>query len=110
MPGPESQRKISAIIACYKDEQAIPIMAERLENTFRSIGVEYEMIFVNDGSPDDTQTVLERLARENKRIKVITHSRNFGSQNAFSSGMRLASGDACVLLDGDLQDPPELID
>jgi dolichol-phosphate mannosyltransferase len=103
-------RKLSAIIACYKDEQAIPIMAERLEATFRKIGVDYEIIFVNDGSPDDTQTVLERLAAANPHVKAITHSRNFGSQNAFTSGMARATGDACVLLDGDLQDPPELIE
>ncbi len=102
--------KISAIIACYKDEQAIPIMAERLARCFQKIEVDYEIIFVNDGSPDDTQAVLERLSAADARIKGITHSRNFGSQNAFTSGMKLASGDACVLLDGDLQDPPELIE
>jgi len=102
--------KLSAIVACYLDERAIPIMAERLEQTFAKIGCEYEMIFVNDGSPDDSQAVLERLAAANPRIKVITHSRNFGSQNAFTSGMARASGDACILLDGDLQDPPELIE
>ncbi|HEY2902882.1 MAG TPA: glycosyltransferase family 2 protein [Polyangia bacterium] len=105
-----SPRKLSAIIACYRDEQAIPIMAERLEATFKKIGVDYEIIFVNDGSPDNTQEVLERLTAGNPRIKAITHSRNFGSQNAFTSGMKLASGDACILLDGDLQDPPELIE
>jgi polyisoprenyl-phosphate glycosyltransferase len=104
------ERSISAIIACYKDAQAIPIMAERLQNTFEKIGVDYEIIFVNDGSPDDSQEVLERLTSQNPRIKAITHSRNFGSQSAFTSGMRLASSDACVLLDGDLQDPPELIE
>jgi polyisoprenyl-phosphate glycosyltransferase len=103
-------RKISAIIACYKDAQAIPFMAERLTRTFAKIGVDYEIIFVNDGSPDDTQLVLERLTSADPHIKAITHSRNFGSQNAFTSGMKLASGDACVLLDGDLQDPPELIE
>src|SRR5205085_5239969 len=102
--------KLSAIVACYLDERAIPIMAERLEQTFAKIGCEYEMIFVNDGSPDDSQAVLERLAAANPRIKVITHSRNFGSQNAFTSGMARASGDACILLDGDLQDPPALIE
>jgi glycosyltransferase involved in cell wall biosynthesis len=105
-----SRRKLSAIIACYKDSQAIPIMAERLEAVFAKIGVDYEIIFVNDGSPDDTQVVVERLGAANPRIKAITHSRNFGSQNAFTSGMRLATGDGCVLLDGDLQDPPELIE
>jgi dolichol-phosphate mannosyltransferase len=103
-------RKLSAIAACYKDEQAIPIMAERLEATFKKIGVDYEIIFVNDGSPDDTQSVVERLGAANPKIKAITHSRNFGSQNAFTSGMKLCTGDACILLDGDLQDPPELIE
>lgn len=102
--------KISAIIACYKDAQAIPIMAERLAACFHRIAVDYEIIFVNDGSPDDTQAVLERLTSSDSRIKGITHSRNFGSQNAFTSGMKLATGEACVLLDGDLQDPPELIE
>jgi dolichol-phosphate mannosyltransferase len=103
-------KKISAIIACYKDEPAIPIMAERLEATFRKIGVDYEIIFVNDGSPDNTQEVLERICAGNPKIKAITHSRNFGSQNAFTSGMMRATGDGCVFLDGDLQDPPELIE
>jgi glycosyltransferase involved in cell wall biosynthesis len=102
--------KISAIIACYKDAQAIPVMAERLTLVFGKIGVDYEIIFVNDGSPDDTQAVLERLTAADSKVKGITHSRNFGSQNAFTSGMKLATGDACVLLDGDLQDPPELIE
>jgi dolichol-phosphate mannosyltransferase len=104
------KKKISAIIACYKDEQAIPIMAERLEAVFRKIDVDYEIIFVNDGSPDNTQEVLEKLTAGNPRIKAITHSRNFGSQNAFSSGLSRATGDGCVFLDGDLQDPPELIE
>jgi polyisoprenyl-phosphate glycosyltransferase len=104
------KKRISAIVACYKDEQAIPIMAERLKATFEKIGVSYEIIFVNDGSPDNTQSVLERLAAADLHIKAITHSRNFGSQNAFTSGMKLATGDGCVLLDGDLQDPPEVIE
>jgi dolichol-phosphate mannosyltransferase len=102
--------KLSAIVACYLDGEAIPIMAARLEATFAKIGCDYEIIFVNDGSPDHSQLVLEGLASGNKRIKVITHSRNFGSQSAFTSGMARASGDACILLDGDLQDPPELIE
>ena len=105
----EQGRKISAIVACYRDEMAIPVMARRLASTFDSLSLDYEIIFVNDGSPDNSQLVLERLAAADRRIKVITHSRNFGSQSAFTSGMARASGDACVLLDGDLQDPPELI-
>jgi dolichol-phosphate mannosyltransferase len=102
--------QLSPIIACYKDGQAIPIMADRLVKTFERLGVDYEIIFVNDASPDDSQAVLERLCAQNPKIKAITHSRNFGSQNAFTSGMKVATGDAVIPMDGDLQDPPELIE
>lgn len=103
-------KKLSAVIACYRDEPAIPIMYKRLKNVFEKIGVDYEIIFVNDGSPDNTRQVLSELAAQDKKVIGINHSRNFGSQSAFTSGMRIATGDAVVLLDGDLQDPPELIE
>ena len=106
---PITLSKISAIIACYKDEDAIPIMYERLVNTFNKIGCDYEIIFVNDNSPDNTINVLNELCLRDMKVISIKHSRNFGSQAAFISGMELASGDAVVLLDGDLQDPPEMI-
>lgn len=101
--------RISAVIACYRDALAIPIMHERLVAVFRSLGVDYEIIFVNDGSPDNAREVLAELAKDDPRVVVINHTRAFGSQSAFTSGLRLATGDAAVLLDGDLQDPPELI-
>jgi len=97
------------VIACYRDAPAIPIMHERLTAVFTELGVDYEIIFVNDGSPDDSREVLRKLAAHDPRVVVITHTRAFGAQSAFTSGMRLATGDAVVLLDGDLQDPPELI-
>jgi len=84
-------------------------MYERLSSVFSALGVEHEIIFVNDGSPDDTQAVLKALTARDERVLAIEHSRNFGSQNAFLSGMELATGDAVILLDGDLQDPPEVI-
>jgi Glycosyltransferases involved in cell wall biogenesis len=102
--------RLSAIIACYRDEPAIPVMHRRLTDTFNKLGVDYEIIFVNDASPDDAGRVLAELAALDPRVVVINHSRNFGSQNAFTSGMSLATGDAVILLDGDLQDPPELIE
>jgi polyisoprenyl-phosphate glycosyltransferase len=105
-----SGRKISAIVACYRDAPAVPIMYERLTKVFGKLGVEYEIIFVNDASPDNAREILTELARRDSRVVVVNHTRNFGSQNAFTSGMRLATGDAVVLLDGDLQDPPELIE
>jgi dolichol-phosphate mannosyltransferase len=84
-------------------------MHARLTTVFTSLGVDYEIIFVNDGSPDGTGVALEELTAQDHHVLAIEHSRNFGSQNAFISGMQLATGDAVVLLDGDLQDPPELI-
>jgi polyisoprenyl-phosphate glycosyltransferase len=104
------QTTLSAIIACYKDEKAIPVMYERLTNVFRKIGCEYEIIFVNDGSPDQTEEVLKKITDVDQRVTSITHTRNFNSQNAFTSGMVQSIGDAVILLDGDLQDPPELIE
>jgi len=103
------RKKLSAVIACYRDAPAIPIMYDRLTRVFRELDVDYEVIFVNDASPDDAGDVLVNLANQDKRVVVITHTRNFGSQNAFTSGMQIATGDAVILLDGDLQDPPELI-
>lgn len=110
MEAPDKTKKISAVIACYRDAPAVPIMHERLTAVFEKIGVDYEIIFVNDGSPDDAREVLAELASRDGRVVVINHTRNYGSQSAFTSGMRVATGDAAVLLDGDLQDPPELIE
>jgi glycosyltransferase involved in cell wall biosynthesis len=106
---PGGRDKLSAVIACYRDAPAVPIMYKRLVDTFEKIGVDYEIIFVNDASPDDAATVLAELAGRDRNVVVINHTRNFGSQNAFTSGMRVSTGDAVALLDGDLQDPPELI-
>src|SRR3954453_9637641 len=104
------QKKITAVIACYGAAPAVPYMYQRLVDVFSKIGVNYEIVFVNHCSPDNADEVLARLAAQDRKVVVIRHSRNFGSQNAFTSGMRIATGDAVVLLDGDLQDPPELIE
>lgn len=101
--------RLSAVIACYKDAQAIPLMHKRLSDVFASLAVDYEIIFVNDGSPDETDSVLQELTARDSHVLAIEHSRNFGSQSAFISGMQLATGEAVILLDGDLQDPPEVI-
>lgn len=108
MPNPDES--ITAIVACYKDQLAVPILFERLVKVFEKLHMDYEVIFVNDGSPDNTQEVIQKISTQNHRVIGITHSRNFGSQAAFRSGMELSSKRACVLLDGDLQDPPELIE
>ena len=104
------RRSISAIVACYKDEQAIPVMHRRLTDTFKKLDVNYEIIFVNDGSPDNCADRIVEISATDPHVLGITHSRNFGSQMAFRSGMEMSVMQACVLLDGDLQDPPELIE
>ncbi len=106
----QEKNSVSAVIACYKDEQAIPIMHERLVTVFNRLGLDYEIIFVNDCSPDNSTEIIREISAKDPHVIGITHSRNFGSQSAFRSGMELASKEACVLLDGDLQDPPELIE
>lgn len=106
---PKLNPVITAIIACYKDAQAIPIMYDRLVNTFNQMKVRYEIIFVNDNSPDNQEAVIDSLCERDPNVVGISHSRNFGSQSAFLSGMQIATGDAVVLMDGDLQDPPEII-
>ena len=103
-------KKISAVIGCYRDEQAVPIMYERLKAVFQKLGIDHEIIFVNDGSPDNQAAVMADLAAKDQEVVVINHPRNFGLQSALTSGMRISTGDAVVLLDGDLQDPPELIE
>jgi len=106
----KEKNSISAIVACYKDEQAIPVMHERLVSVFNRIGLDYEIIFVNDNSPDNSAEIIREISARDPHVIGVTHSRNFGSQSAFKSGMELASKEACVLLDGDLQDPPEIIE
>jgi dolichol-phosphate mannosyltransferase len=100
---------LSAVVTCYQDEPALEQMHARLTQVMSSLGVDYEIIFVNDASPDDADRVLADLTSRDAHVIAIEHSRNFGSQNAFLSGMQIARGDAVILLDGDLQDPPELI-
>ena len=104
------RRSVSAIVACYKDAEAIPYMHQRLTATFEKLSIDYEIIFVNDCSPDNTIQVIEEISARDPHVLGITHSRNFGSQMAFRSGMELATMNSVVLLDGDLQDPPELIE
>ncbi len=105
----KQKRSVTAVIACYKDVEAIPIMYQRLTDTFVRLGIDYEIVFVNDCSPDNSEEVIRGISLGDSKVIGISHSRNFGSQMAFRSGMEISTKDAVVLLDGDLQDPPELI-
>ena len=80
----DRKRKISAVIACYRDAPAVPQMHERLTQVFTKLGVDYEIMFVNDASPDDAREVLAGIAAVDPKVVVINHTRNFGSQSAFT--------------------------
>jgi dolichol-phosphate mannosyltransferase len=104
-----TRKKISAVIACYNELGSIPEMHARLTAALSALPYDYELIFVENGSQDDSRAVLSQLAERDSHVVVVVLSRNFGSQAAFSSGLEHATGDCAVLLDGDLQDPPEVI-
>ena len=85
-------------------------MYQRLKDVFSKLNIEHEIIFVNDCSPDDSENIIREISSHDSKVIGISHSRNFGSQAAFKSGMSISSMNSCVLLDGDLQDTPELIE
>ena len=100
---------LSVVIACYRDAGSIHEFYRRLKEVLPPLTGRYEIIYVNDRSPDNAREILTELAAADARLVVVNHTRNFGSQNAFLSGMRASRGDAVILMDGDLQDPPHLI-
>lgn len=103
-------KKISIVIPMYYEEEVASECYCRIKNVLEKIKkYEYEIIFVNDGSKDKTMEILESIALENKNVKVISFSRNFGHQCAVTAGLKYVTGDAIVIIDADLQDPPELI-
>lgn len=104
-----TEKMISVVVACYRDAGSVREMYRRLTETLANVTPRYEIIFVNDNSPDNAEDVLREVASQDTRVTVISHSRNFGSQMAFTSGMRQSIGEAVILMDGDLQDPPEVI-
>jgi dolichol-phosphate mannosyltransferase len=108
----ESSKKgidISVIIPVYNEEKNIPELFKRLNETVSQISTNYEFIFINDGSKDSTLYELKKLIEKDERVFYINLSRNFGHQIAVSAGIDICQGSAVVIIDGDLQDPPELI-
>lgn len=100
---------ISVIIPVYNEEANIKMLHERLRKVLEQISADYEMVFVNDGSRDNSIVLIKELARQYPQIKYIDFSRNFGHQIAVTAGLDKVSGDTVAIIDADLQDPPELI-
>jgi len=101
--------KLSVVVPIFNEEETIPELVERITKAVESISTLYELIFVNDGSKDSSLQLLKTLHKSNARIKYINFSRNFGHQIAVTAGLDFAEGEKIVIIDGDLQDPPELI-
>lgn len=99
----------SLIIPVYNEEKVLDECYSEVKKTAQKFDGEYEIIFVNDGSKDKSLDILKRFAQEDKTVKVISFSRNFGHQPAVSAGMKEACGQALIILDADLQDPPEVV-
>ncbi len=100
---------ISAVIPIFNEEDLIDELVERVTGTLDKIGEPYEVVFIDDGSTDSSVDKLLRNKKENNNIKIISLSRNFGHQAAITAGLEYAKGDFIAILDGDLQDPPELM-
>ena len=102
-------KKISIIVPCYNEEQAIPFFYEEITKIAKEMKVNFEYIFVNDGSKDNTIKVVKEYAKKDKRVKYIHFSRNFGKEAAMLAGLELSTGDYVAIMDADLQDPPSLL-
>ena len=105
-----SKKLISVVVPCYNEQEVLPATHARLTGVMQSLeGFDYEIIYVDDGSRDETGEMLRQLQASDGRVRVLFLSRNFGHQVASTAGLDAAEGDAVVLIDADLQDPPELI-
>ena len=101
--------ELTVVVPCFDEEDVLPICHKRLTAVLRRTGVVYEILYVDDGSKDGTLALLWRLQRNDPSVSVVEFSRNFGHQAAVSAGLEMAQGEAVVIIDADLQDPPELI-
>lgn len=104
-----SQNSLSVVVPCYNEEDVIHQTHARLSQVLQPTGLDYEIVYVNDGSRDKTLAILCELQNADSHVRVVSFARNFGHQVAVTAGVDFATGDAVVLIDADLQDPPEVI-
>ncbi len=101
--------KVSIVIPCFNEEEVLPLSHRRFTQVLQSMPHDYELIFVNDGSIDRTEELLFQFAIQDSHTKVLSFTRNFGHQNAVTAGLHHCTGDVIIIIDADLQDPPEVI-
>lgn len=103
------EKLLSLVVPAFNEEEAMEQSFERTYRAMSSIGYPFEIIYIDDGSRDRTWEIISRIAREHEEVKALRFSRNFGHQLAVTAGMDEAKGDAVIIMDADLQDPPEVI-
>lgn len=103
--------KISVVVPCYNEEEALPLFYEEMERVRKQDfeGIEFEYIFINDGSKDKTLAEIRELRNKDDKVRYVSFSRNFGKEAAMMAGLEAAEGDYITLMDADLQDPPSLL-
>ena len=104
-----SKPELSIVIPAYNERKVLPLCYAKVTEVLEGLGKSYEIIFVDDGSNDGSADYLAGLAQQNNPVRVVYLSRNFGKEAALTAGIDYAAGDAVIILDADLQDPPELI-
>src|SRR5829696_8501963 len=102
-------RMVSVVVPIFNEQENLPELRRRLAEALEKTGEEWEVVLVNDGSRDASRDMIRRYHQEDPRFKLVDLSRNFGHQPAVTAGIHHASGDCVILIDGDLQDPPEVI-
>ena len=104
------KEKISVIVPCYNEEESLPIFYKEITKVIKEMGnVEFELLFINDGSKDNTLNILRSLSKKDKRVRYISLSRNFGKEGGMYAGLENATGDLVAIMDADMQDPPSMI-
>ena len=104
------KEKISVIVPCYNEEESLPIFYKEITKVIKEMGnVEFELLFINDGSKDNTLNILRSLSKKDKRVRYISLSRNFGKEGGMYAGLENATGDFVAIMDADMQDPPSMI-
>jgi len=102
-------KKLSVVIPCYNEEEAVPLFYEAFLKETKDMPVDFELVFVDDGSRDGTVQEFEKLHTKDDRVHYLSFSRNFGKESAMYAGMEAATGDYVAIMDVDLQDPPALL-
>jgi glycosyltransferase involved in cell wall biosynthesis len=105
----DKQKKISIVVSAYNEEAALPYFYEEISRVLRTIDWDYELIFVNDGSTDNTRAELYRITQKDRKAKAVHFSRNFGHEAAMIAGVDYSTGDGIICMDADLQHPPACI-